>query len=76
MVYRMKITAIIPDKLIKRTNKLAGGANTTESLIIALREWVASKELSGIVKTLRKKPLQFAAIDIGSRVRAVNRDSE
>ena len=75
-MYRMKITAIVPDILVEKTNKLAGGANTTESLIIALREWVASKELAGIVGELRKKPLQFASKDIGFRVRAVNRDSK
>lgn len=69
----MKITAIVPDALVKKTVELAGGATTTESLILALREWVASKELSKVVEGLRSKPLEFASSEIANRVRSSNR---
>lgn len=74
MMHRMKLTAIVPDSLLKKTIKLAGGANTTESLIIALKEWVASKELAAIVASVREKPLQFTSADVATRIRAMNRE--
>ena len=52
ILYRMKVTAIIKDNLISEVRKLAKGENLTESLTIALKEWVALKhikELNSIV---------------------------
>jgi len=69
----MKITALVPDYLIKQVKKKAKGANLTESLITALKEWVASKELAKIAADVRKTPLRFASEDIGARVRTLNR---
>jgi len=37
----MKVTALIPDELVAEVKQLTQGKNITESLIIALDEWVA-----------------------------------
>ncbi|GAI10507.1 unnamed protein product, partial [marine sediment metagenome] len=49
----MKVTAIISDNLISEVKKYAKGKNLTESLTIALKEWLAVKrikELNNMVK--------------------------
>ncbi|GAG78241.1 unnamed protein product [marine sediment metagenome] len=43
MANRMKVTAIISDNLISEVKKYAKGKNLTESLTIALKEWLAKK---------------------------------
>jgi hypothetical protein len=69
----MKITALMPDALIKNVNRLAGGANTTESLLLALSEWVASKQLDDVIQEISKKPLRLGRKDAALRVRLLNR---
>ena len=44
----MKVTAILPDKLILDVKKLSHGKNITESLKIALIEWVKIQNLKKI----------------------------
>ncbi len=39
----MKVTALIPDDIIKEVKDLSGGKNITESLIIALNECISLK---------------------------------
>lgn len=67
----MKITANIPDHLIKDLKGLTQKRTLTEALITALSEWLASKELQQKHKELRENPLEFnfSAHDI----REVNR---
>jgi len=71
----MKVTALLPDDLIARVKKLSKGANTTDALIKALREWISIKELTGVTSELKKKPLQFASPDMAERIRGLNRRS-
>ena len=40
----MKVTALIPDELIKEVMELTGGKNITESVIIALKDYIANKK--------------------------------
>lgn len=69
----MKVTAIVPDDLIQEVTRLTKGANTTDALIKALREWVSIKELSAITQSIRKHPLKFSSDDVAARLRKVNR---
>ena len=69
----MKVTAILPDDLVARIVKLSKGSNTTESLLIALREWASIKELSAIALQVRKKPLKFRSDKAIGQLRSTNR---
>jgi hypothetical protein len=55
----MKVTALIPDSLINDIKKLSKGKNITDSLIIALRDWIAIQKVKTIHKKIEKKPLKF-----------------
>ncbi len=59
MIYRMKVTAIIPDQLIEEVKRVSGAKNITESLIIALQEWTAMKRLKQLNNEIDQHPLSF-----------------
>lgn len=67
IIYRMKLTAIIPDDLLAQVEALALGSTKTESVITALREWVSIKQLSQISQKVRQKPLKFSSSDIAAK---------
>jgi len=69
----MKISALIPDKLMYKVQKLSGGQNKTKSIIVALEEWVAIKELKILNAKVRKKPLKFIEGYEATMVRQLNR---
>lgn len=41
----MKVTALIPDELVQEVRELTQGKNITESLTIALNQWVHNQKL-------------------------------
>lgn len=58
----MKVTALIPDELVEEVKHLTQGKNITDSLIIALNEWVESQktkkqELSNFIGVWKNKDL-------------------
>ncbi len=55
----MKVTAIIPDDLLEELKQRASGKTLTESLILALREWVARKNIEDLNRQVRTRPLRF-----------------
>ena len=55
----MKVTALIPDDLIEKVKKISGGKNITESLIIALNDYVKKDKMEKLYDTLQDKPLTF-----------------
>ena len=55
----MKVTALIPDELIEKVKKASGGKNITESLIIALTEYLEQKSISYLQLDLEDKPMEF-----------------
>jgi len=69
----MKVTAILPDRLVGRVRKLAGGKNLTESLIIALREWADIRGLKDLTDKVARNPLTFAEGYSAEKVRELNR---
>lgn len=71
----MKLTAIIPDHLMQEVEDLAKGSTTTESVLTALKEWVAIKKLSKLSKTVKDQPLEFRSRDVAATVRKTNRRS-
>jgi len=67
----MKVTAILPDRLIKEAQDLSNGKNITESLKIVLREWISLQKIKRLNRKIKQKPLKF---DIDPfKIRSLNR---
>ena len=69
----MKVTALIPDGLIEEVKDLSQGKTITDSVIIALQEWVATKRIVALNERIKKTPLVFEAGFSAENVRKVNR---
>ena len=67
MIYRItyriintiKVTAIISGDLISEIKKYTKGKNITESLTIALKEWLALKKIRMLNSLVSEEPLEF-----------------
>jgi len=68
----MKVTALIPDKLVQETKTLSNAKNITEALIIALNTYIALKKLKAMGESVRVKPLKFRYS--AEKVRELNRE--
>ena len=55
----MKVTAIIPDDIIKDVQRFTGGKNITDSLIKALNDWLYAKRIDKFNNDLSKNPVRF-----------------
>ena len=69
----MKVTALIPDKLIRDIKTLTRGSTLTESLMVALREWVQLKKVGELNQTVERSPLHFAKGFSARKIRSLNR---
>lgn len=70
----MKVTALLPDDLIQEVKKLTGGRNITESILIALEDYIARQRLKKSMQRLKDKPLQFIDNFSAENVRSKNRE--
>lgn len=70
----MKVTAIIPDEIVGNVRTLSKGKNITESLVIALEEWISLKKIHTLNKAVKKSPLQFSKDFSAQKIRAANRN--
>jgi|YNPMSStandDraft_1061717.scaffolds.fasta_scaffold18835_3 predicted DNA-binding protein (UPF0278 family) len=70
----MKVTSIIPDEIVKEVKKYAGGKNLTESLIIALDEWISLKKIQQLNKEIEMKPFEFTKGFSAKKIRKINRN--
>ena len=71
----MKITALLPDDIVQEVKKLSGGKNITESILIALQEYIAHQRIRKSIRKIKEKPLQFKDGFTAEKVRAQNRES-
>ena len=55
----MKVTALIPDELVKEVQILSNAKNITEGLLVALNSYVSLKKLKAMGETIDKMPLKF-----------------
>ncbi len=69
----MKVTTILPDELISQIKDLSNGKNITESLKIALNEWIQIQNLKRLNKEVKKKSLNF--LKTAGKIRSENRKS-
>lgn len=70
----MKVTALIPDDLVARVKEISGGKNITDSLIIALKEYIAHNEIKKLYTKIDKVPLEFKEDFTAYKVRKLNRN--
>ena len=73
--YFMKVTAILPDNLIKDVKEFTKGKNLTEGLIIALKEWSNLRHIKELNKKIEKTPLKFSTDFNADDIRELNRRS-
>jgi hypothetical protein len=69
----MKVTALIPDKLIHQVQAHAKGKNLTESLLKALAEWSDLQHVRQLNQKVSRRPLKFSGNFSATRVRNLNR---
>ena len=69
----MKVTALIPEDIIAETKKFTGGKNITESLLIALRDYVGRQKIKRLVRKLKTNPLEFEKGFTADGIRKLNR---
>ena len=70
----MKVTAMIPDQLVKDVKHFSKGKNITQSLIIALNEWLSLKRVKELNTEIFKKPLLFKKGFDPQKLRQQNRE--
>ncbi len=69
----MKVTALIPDDLMREVRQISKGENTTQAIIIALSEWISVRKLRTLTQSIKKDPLKFCPGFSASKVRESNR---
>ena len=69
----MKITALVPEELIEDVKKYSGGRNITESLIIALSDYINRQRIKKSIQKIKKSPLEFINEFSAEHVRKQNR---
>lgn len=73
MIYRMKVTALLPDPLIKKVQHFSKGKNITDALVIALSDWVAQKKILELNAKVESDPLKFRKGFSAQKGRFLNR---
>jgi len=67
----MKVTAIIPDELVKETQSFSKAKSITEAMIIALNSYVALAKLKVMGEAINQNSIQFK--HTAQEVRDINR---
>jgi len=70
MVYRMKITAMIPDDLINTVKEYTQSATITEAITIVLKDWIDIHNTKELNKKIAQNPVY---LDRGQQIRETNR---
>ena len=55
----MKVTALIPDEIVDEVKNYSGGKNITDSITIALTEWLKIQKLKKLNSKIGQNPLNF-----------------
>lgn len=70
----MKVTALLPDDIIEEVKKLSGGRNITDSILIALRDYISRQKMRRAIQKVKEKPLQFKDGFTAEKIRTLNRE--
>ena len=63
----------MPDELVSEVRELSGGKNITESITIALSEWLKIQKLKNLSQLIENKPLEFREGYSAEQIRELNR---
>ncbi|GHM99518.1 hypothetical protein WSM22_10080 [Cytophagales bacterium WSM2-2] len=69
----MKVTALLPEEMINEVKRFSGGKNITESLQIALTDYIHRQRLKKTMKKLKNSPLEFVKDFTAENIRKINR---
>ncbi len=69
----MKVTALIPDQIVKEVKHFAKGRTLTDSLVVALQEWISLKKIHELNSSIKQSPLNFSDGFSALKVRSLNR---
>ena len=70
MIYRMKVTAIIADDLVRNVKAYTRSSTVTEAITIALKDWLDIYNIKELNKQISQKPIY---INNGQQIRETNR---
>jgi hypothetical protein len=56
----MKVTAIIPDDLVKEAQTISKAKNIKEAMIIALNKYISIEKLKAMGESINKNALKFS----------------
>ena len=70
----MKVTALLSEELINEVRKFSGGKNITESLQIALNDYIQRQRLRKAMKRIKSNPLEFTKGFTAENIRRINRE--
>ena len=70
----MKVTALLADDLISEVQKLSQGKNITDSVKIALNDWVKIQHLKKLNAKVKNNPISFAYS--ANQIRSINRNND
>ena len=70
----MKVTALLPEDIVQEVRKLSGGRNITESILIAMKDYIARQKIRKVLVKVKEKPLQFKDGFTAEKIRALNRE--
>jgi len=70
IMYRMKVTAILADELVKNVKAYTRSSTITEAITIALKDWVNIYNIKELNKQIKQTPI---FIDNGQQIREINR---
>lgn len=68
----MKVTAILPNDIVRDVKEFTGGKNITDSLVKALKDWLYMKRIEKLNKQLSDNPVEFDEGFSAERIRALN----
>ena len=70
ILYRMKVTAILADDLVKSVKAYTRSSTVTEAITIALKDWVDIYNIKELNKKIKQTPI---FIENGQKIRNINR---
>jgi len=68
----MGVILIIPDTIIDEVKKYSNGKNITDSLMIALEDWIALQKLKNLNSLVLETPLSFERNFSAEKARKLN----
>lgn len=69
----MKVTALIPDQLVKDIRQFSGEKTLTDGLILAIKEWTSLEKIKKLNKEVSETPLEFYKGYSAASIRKLNR---